>query len=111
MICKQIAQRRAIDNKYALTIKRCKVDISTTSIPPSAQNTLLDSLERVRDTKIICDNQQKTPKTKISLKTKCLSCLKLFVNIDNHLSKSFTCQNSYDIDNKINKSFESSKSD
>ena len=49
------------------------------------------------------------PHSKLSLrKHKCLSCLKEFVDINNHLSKTFPCQNAYDIDKIVTESTESS---
>ena len=51
------------------------------------------------------------PKSKLSLKkVKCTFCLKEFPNINHHLSKSFPCQNAYQIDDMIHKSFESDDS-
>ena len=41
-----------------------------------------------------------------SEKVKCKSCLNEYSNINTHLSKAFSCQNSYEIERAINESFE-----
>ena len=43
-------------------------------------------------------------------KQKCKSCTQLFHNLNQHLSKSYPCQNGYDIDKMVSKSFENDKS-
>ena len=45
-------------------------------------------------------------KPELKSATKCISCLKVFVNLKLHISKSFTCQNMYKIDDKVEDSFE-----
>ena len=39
-------------------------------------------------------------------KVKCKSCLKEYFDINNHLSKAFSCQNAYDIEKALDDSFE-----
>ena len=61
--------------------------------------------------KSISMESKRKNKIKVDKLVKCLSCGKEFVDLQGHLSRSFTCQVPYDIDDKIEKSFEHKSND
>ena len=108
LICKQIS-----------IVKPCRVNLlrnvsSPTEVKQSTYKVEKNQKEIVRakdKLKVQPASNPSNAKRKRSLDshkvTKCLSCLKEFRNIKLHISKSFSCQNIYKIDDKIDKSFES----
>lgn len=136
LICKQTAGFKTCKvNLPRILISETKDNQKVNVFCPNC-NTSVKSLEHHFNVSLICkqakliqDNQknktkpEKNPviddkktnkvplKSKLSFKkVKCTFCQKEFPNINQHLSKSFPCQNAYKIDDMIHKSFESDDS-
>ena len=123
--------KKKTNERQHFLIKNCKVNLTKIIIPPSTVscpscNKKVANLSLHFASSFICSqaqvqansqpsqsepkkmpNKRKLNKDNRKGVTKCLSCSKDFVNLNLHLSKSFSCQNSYNIDEKINSSFES----